>query len=259
MVRLAAASALGNVDPQLRAPALLPLLDDPLRAVRLEAARVLAPVPTLGLPPEQRTRLDAAFADYEAMQGALVERPEGLITLANFYRDRGRLPDAEARLADSIRLHPAFVPAYANLADLMRQQGRDGDGQRILQQGLAVAPGSAELHHVYGLLLIRQQKYRDAVASLGRAAGLAPDNPRYAYVYAVALQETGRAGEAVGVLEQAVARNPGDPDLLFTLASTLFQQGDLAGARPHAQTLMRVAPAYPNAAELLRALDPNAG
>ena len=177
VVRQAAVSALGNVDPQLRAPALLPLLDDPVRAVRLEAARVLAPVPTLGLPQDQRTRLDAAFADYEAMQSALVERPEGLITLANFYRDRGRLPDAEARLADSIRLHPTFVPAYANLADLMRQQGRDGDGQRILQQGLAVAPRSAELHHAYGLLLIRQQKYRDAVAVAGPRRGLGAGQP----------------------------------------------------------------------------------
>ena len=259
VVRQAAVSALGNVDPQLRAPALLPLLDDLVRAVRLEAVRVLAPVPALGLPPDQRTRLDAAFADYEAMQSALVERPEGLITLANFYRDRGRLADAEARLADSIRLHPTFVPAYANLADLMRQQGRDGDGQRILQQGLAVAPRSAELHHAFGLLLIRQQKYRDAVAALGRAAGLAPDNPRYAYVYAVALQETGRAGEAVDVLEQAVRRSPSDPDLLFTLASTLLQQGDLAGARRHAQALARIAPAYPNAQELLRAVSPDGG
>ena len=45
MGTLAAISALGNVDLQLRAPALLPMLDDPVRAVRLEAARVLAPVP----------------------------------------------------------------------------------------------------------------------------------------------------------------------------------------------------------------------
>ncbi len=255
LVRLAAAAAMDGVEPARRLP-LVPLLDDPVAAVRLDAARVLAPVDTLALPAEQRAKLDAGFAAYEAAQKQLLDRPEGLVTLANFYRERGRLPEAEARFLDSIRLHPGFVPAYANLADLLRQQERDAEGARVLAQGLAVAPDSADLHHAQGLLLIRQQKYGEAVTALGKAATLAPGNPRYAYVYAVALQETGRAGEVVGVLEAAVARNPNDPELLFTLAATLLQQGDVARARRHAQALVRVAPGYPNAQELLRATGP---
>ena len=91
------------------------------------------------------------------------------------------------------------------------------------------------------------------MAELGRAAELGPDNPRYAYVYAVALQETGRAGDAVPVLEAALRRHPTDPDLLFTLAAILLQGGDFAGASRYAQTLVRVAPGYPNARELLQA------
>jgi Tfp pilus assembly protein PilF len=256
LVRVAAAGALDGVEPQQRL-ALVPLLDDDSAAVRLEAARALAPVDTLALPAEQRARLDAGFAAYEAAQRQLLDRPEGLLTLANFYRERGRLPEAEAQLQDSIRLHPGFVAAYANLADLLRQQGRDPEGERILAQGLESTPDSADLHHAQGLLLIRQQKYREAVAAFGKAATLAPTNPRYAYVYAVALQETGRPGEAVGVLEAAVARSPNDPDLLFTLAATLLQQGDIPRARRHAQALVRVAPAYPSAQELLRATGPS--
>ncbi len=256
LVRMAAVGALDGSDPRLRPALLLPLLDDPVTAVRLEAARVLAPVDTMALPAAERAKADAGFAAYEQTQRQLVERPEGLLTLANFYRERGRMAEAEGRLRDAVRLHPGFTPAYANLADLLRQQGRDAEGERVLAQGLAAAPDSAELHHAQGLLLIRQQKYGDAVAALGRAAELAPGNPRYAYVYAVALQETGRAGDAVGVLEGAVARSPNDPDLLFTLAATLLQQGDVARARRHAQALVRVAPAYPNAQELLRAAGP---
>ena len=120
-------------------------------------------------------------------------------------------------------------------------------------------PRSAELQHANGLLLIRQKKYREAVAALGKAAELAPDNARFAYVYAVALQDSGRPGEAVAVLERAHAAHPADPDILFSLAAILLQQGDLDSARRYAQELVRVAPAYPNARELLRAVDPNAG
>ena len=97
-IRLAAVGTLASLDPQLRAPAGLPLLGDPVRAVRLEAARVLAPVSALGLPAEQRAALDVAFAEYEAAQKTLLDRPEGLLTLGNFYRERGRLAEAEELL-----------------------------------------------------------------------------------------------------------------------------------------------------------------
>lgn len=253
LVRLAAVGTLGSLDPQQRLALAEPLLDDPVRAVRLDAARVLAPVQTLDLPADRRARLDAGYAAYEQAQSQLVERPEGLVTLANFYRERGRVADAEARLKDSIRLHPGFTPAYGNLADLLRQQGRDQDGETVLEAGLTIAPASADLHHAKGLWLIRQQKYREAVAELGRAAELGPENPRYAYVYAVALQETGRPGDAVPVLEAALRRHPSDPELLFTVAAILLQAGDFAGASRYAQTLVRVAPGYPNARELLQA------
>jgi Flp pilus assembly protein TadD len=75
----------------------------------------------------------------------------------------------------------------------------------------------------------------------------------------VALQDSGRPGEAAAVLERAHAGHPNDPDILFSLAAVLLQQGDLDSARRYAQELVRVAPGYPNARELLRAVDPTAG
>ena len=141
LVRLGAVGSLANVDPRLRAQLLLPLVDDPVRAVRLDAARALAPVPTLDLPQAQRAQLETAFTEYETTQSTLLDRPEGLMTLANFYRDRDRPAEAEARYQDAIRLYPTFAPAYANLADLLRQQNRDDDGERVLKQGMAALPG----------------------------------------------------------------------------------------------------------------------
>ena len=254
MVRLAAVGTLAGLEPQLRGQVALPLVQDPVRAVRLEAARVLAPVQTVGLPADQRAALEAGFAEYEAAQKQLLDRPEGLLTLGNFYRDRGRLPEAEETYATALRLHPGFVPVYANLADLLRLQGRDADGERILQQGLVVAPASAELVHARGLLLIRQKRYADAVMALGKAASLAPDNARYAYVYAVALQETGKPAEALAVLEQAHQAHPGDANILMALASGSLQQGDRESALRYTQDLARMAPDDPNVRQLQQAL-----
>lgn len=255
LVRLAAVGALAALDPRQAAPLLLPLLDDPVRAVRLEAARTLAPLDAAALPPDQRLRLEAAFRAYEAAQSELVDRAAGLVTLANFYRDRGRLAEAEARLRDSIRLHPRFLPAYTNLADLLRTVGRDSEGGAVLEAGLAVAPADADLHHARGLWLVRRQRYNDAVAAFGKAARLAPQSPWYAYVHAVALEEVGRGEEAFAVLQEAARRHPGDPDILLALAAALLERGDRAGARRHAETLLQIAPGHPNAEALREALD----
>jgi predicted CXXCH cytochrome family protein len=255
LVRLAAVGALAALDPRQAAPLLLPLLDDPVRGVRLEAARALAPLDAAALPPDQRLRLEAAFRAYEAAQSELVDRAAGLVTLANFYRDRGRLPEAEARLRDSIRLHPRFLPAYANLADLLRRLGRDSEGGAVLEAGLAVAPDAADLHHARGLWLVRRQRYSEAVAAFGRAATLAPEDPWYAYVHAVALEEIGRGDEALAVLQEAARHHPGDPDVLFALAAALLERGDRVGARRHAETLLRIAPGHPSAEALRRAID----
>ena len=78
MVRLAAVGALGEAEPQLRAQTLaLPCSTIRSAAVRLEAARVLAPVAPGDLPPERRAALEAAFAAYEAAQKELARPARG--------------------------------------------------------------------------------------------------------------------------------------------------------------------------------------
>jgi HEAT repeat protein len=53
LIRLAAVDGLEALHPRDRLRLAFPLLDDPVRAVRLAAARVLAPVPPDALPPPQ--------------------------------------------------------------------------------------------------------------------------------------------------------------------------------------------------------------
>ena len=160
--------------------------------------------------PTSARALDAAFAEYEAAQTTLLDRPEGLITLANFYRDRGRLAEAEAPLRDSdppasrrsCRPTPTSPTSCASRAATTKASA-------CCKQGLAAGTGERRAAPRPGPAA---DPPAEATARpwprSGKAAQLAPDNARYAYVYAVALQETGRPGEAVAVLERAHAAAP---------------------------------------------------
>jgi tetratricopeptide (TPR) repeat protein len=254
LVRATAIDALAPFGPEQRLQLAAPLLADPVRAVRIAAARSLAGVPADRLSPQQRTDRDRADAELVAAQMAVADRPEAHLALGAFQAQRGDAAAAEAAYRTALRLDPRFVPAMVNLADLYRALGRDADGEELLRQAVAVDPDDAAAEHGFGLLKARQGKLEDAIALLRNAASLAPDNARYAYVYAIALNSAGRSADALAVLKTASARHPSDVDLLTGLATISRDTGDRPAAIGYAEQLVRVAPRSPDGRALLESL-----
>ena len=219
LVRGAAARALQGTEPAFRSEVLMPLLDDPVRAVRMEAARALADAPRDRLTDAQRRALDRGLEEYAAAERFSADRPEAHVNLALLYAAQRRIPEAESALRTALALDPRFTPAAVNLADLYRASERDAEGERVLRQALERDPRSAPAHHALGLLLVRQRRVDEAMPELAAAARLAPDNARYGYVYAVALDGAGQRARAIAVLEQIRARHPHDRDTLAALAA----------------------------------------
>jgi predicted CXXCH cytochrome family protein len=242
LVRLAALGTLGPLGPRERFRAAFPLVEDPVRAVRLEATQLLATVPLAALPAEPRKTLTAAFAEYVRVHRAMADRPESLMALANFHRDRGDIEQAEATYQEAIARQPSFGPAFVNLADLYRSLGQDEQGEVVLRAALRTMPEQADVLHAYGLLLVRNQRYAEATKHLGRAAGLRPDNARYSYVYALASQKIGDTRGAFTTLIAAHDRHPNNRDILFSLATMSRDRGDLEKAVQYANALVELSP-----------------
>ena len=255
LVRMAAVGTLNGVEPAARARLLLPLLNDPVRTVRIDAARSLATVPPDALPEAERATLAAALDEYRAAQELVADRPEGQANLAMLDAEHGDAAAAERRYRRAIHIAPALPSPYVNLADLYRTQGRDADGERVLREGLAAAPRDPALYHALGLALIRQQRSREALEPLGRAAELAPEQARYAYVYAVALHDAGQPDRALAALRSTHAGHPGDRDVLIALATMSRDRGDREGALRWARALRDLDPQDPGAQRLVAELE----
>jgi predicted CXXCH cytochrome family protein len=237
LLRLAALQSLANVPLAARVSLVAPLLSDPLKAIRIEAASLLAAVPPDQLNVEQRAAFERAGEEYIASQRYNADRAEARVNLGTFFGNRGDAARAETELKAALALNSLLVPAYVNLADLYRARQRDDEGERILRDGLKIMPKNATLHHALGLTLVRLKRADAALAELEQATLLEPANARFSYVYAVALHSTGRSDAAISRLEKTLATHPNDRDTLEALASFLQARGASAAAKEYAERL----------------------
>jgi predicted CXXCH cytochrome family protein len=227
-----------------RLPALLaPMLDDPVRAIRHEAARQLAIV-RAPLAEAQRQRLNVEVADHERALRLDLSRGESWLSLGNLQAGRGDPGAAEGSFRRAIDADPFFVAGYVNLADLLRGSGSEIAAESVLREGLQRSPRSAALRESLGLALVRQGRKAEALSEFAAAYRAAPREPRPAYVYALALHDAGQHARALRLLESTLERRF-DRDTAIALAAFARDAGDAATAARALEQLRTVNPDDP--------------
>ena len=259
MVRIGALDMLARAPAGLRWQLASPVLNDPIRGVRMRAASLLADIRAEDVPPADRDHLDSATAEFISGERLNADRPESHATLGTFYARRGQAGEAETEYLAALRLSPEFAPAAANLADLYRSLGRAADAETVLRTALARSPNDAGLHHSLGLTLVRLKRLDAAIAELKQATGLAPSSSRYAYVYAIALNSSGQIAEASVVLERNLALHPEDIETLMALVGINRDAGNIPKALTYAEQLSRLRPDDPDVASVVDALRKQSG
>lgn len=244
-IRTQAIRAIEGFPAQVRTEALLNMLDDDVKTVRIEAARILSDLPQDNLPSEKKALLKKVLAEYKASLLFNAERPESQIGLAQFYINSGKSKKVEAAFQEAIRLQKWYAPAYINFADFLRQNGDEKRAFTVLQDGLKVNNESADLHYATGLWFVRNKNSEMGLLSLQKAAALDPQNANYAYVYAVALASVDQK-RAIAVLEKNVTEHSGHVESLFALAYYYKLAGDQSRAKYYQQEAERIGRFVPN-------------
>jgi predicted CXXCH cytochrome family protein len=251
-VRASAAAGLAQLPDDERLAAAVPLLRDPIRSVRIEAARSLASVPGDRFDAVERQAFEAALAEWKKAQTAMADMPSSHVNLGALDEAQGRRDRAEQEYLTALRMDPYLVPARANLAGLYNAQGRNADAERVLRDGIRLTPSEGEMHYSLGLLLAETGRVAEAADALKEAARLMPDRARVRYNLGLALQKLGRLPEAEVALLEAEALDSHDPAVAYALAFLYATQHQYERAVVFAQRSAALAsPADPGPRQLL--------
>jgi tetratricopeptide (TPR) repeat protein len=255
LMRRTALTTLRAIDPQERVRVVAPLLRDPVRAVRMEAARNLSEVPQALLSARQKEAFQSALEDYQkAMVYALDFAFAGL-NLGNVHANLRQAEKAEAYYKAAIEVDDDFIPAKVNLAMLYNRMGRNAAAEQQLHRVLEIDPGLHEAAYSLGLLLAETHKYQEAVSYLERAAAGLPERPRVHYNLGLLLQRLGRVDEAETALLRAISIEPGNMDFLYAVADHYLKRRKLPEAKRIAERMISVHPTHQLGHDLMKLVE----
>lgn len=207
VVRAAAIGVFMGASPEAARKALVPLLDDPIRLVRAEAARVLVASGAFqSLNVSERTQVDLAIEEVKASLMAASDRGGAHMAWAMLCEQQGRPEAAIEAYETAMRLEPTMTGPRTNLAALLEQLANQQRGPQSLQ------------------LIARAEALRDdELPLLARDAKLAPENPDIQYRYGLALYLAGKLDESLKQLKLAVKLAP-DVELFSTAVRLLEER-----------------------------------
>jgi tetratricopeptide (TPR) repeat protein len=246
LMRLAAVRALspyrGQRQDALRWQVGREALDDPNKAVRTEAARVLAGTDKSLPGPNQSKAYKKALDELRASLRQNADRASSVVTRGDLEMNLNRPDKAIEAYRTAIRLSPHTVAAYTNLADVYRQRDNEQQVQNVLKKGLEHVGRAPALHYAMGLSWVRQKQYAKAIARFEKATELGESNTRYPYMLAIAYNSTGQAPRALSVLSRALENHPQAERLLRLQATIARDAGRYDQALRAANKLNDLAP-----------------
>jgi tetratricopeptide (TPR) repeat protein len=249
---------LADRDPQVRAAAVLglqqegstetisalaPLLKDPTRLIRTEAARTLALTGAEQLRGDERTDFKQALDECFAAITVDNDRAAGHMSLAILNESLGYFDDAEAAYKTAMRVEPGSIGARTNLAALYDRQFQEAQqrAQQLAQQGNRAA-AEQTIFAVYHLREKTAKLREEELGLLERDALLAPDNAPIQGRIGLARYLGGWNKEADNALLVASLLEPRNPEHIFRRAIYLKDTGRAAQATPLVQQLLKLRP-----------------
>lgn len=226
-----------------RADVLSPLLIDPVKAVRIEAARALAIILPDKLESKWRKAFDRALTEYEQTALYSADFAQSRLNLGVLYSYKGDLQAAVEHFEKSAVIDRDFYMARTNLAVLYSREGKNDLAEEQLREALKSNPDLADVRYSLGLLLSEKKQYEESVKHLQKAAVGMVNNSRAYYNLGQLLDFLRRYKEAEIALKKTVELAPQNMTYLQNLASFYVKRRQLSQAKDIAEQILKNDPA----------------
>ncbi|MDR3110082.1 MAG: tetratricopeptide repeat protein [Planctomycetaceae bacterium] len=262
-----------------------PLLNDSSRAVRTEAARILAKYPDI----QSQKSFVNAKDEYVAAQKIDSDQAPSYLNLAVLEHDLAsakldeiqRWLDAtirEAKSADmvaeaektamplierltakplalynqSIEIAPDFLPSRINLAMLYNERGDYKSAEKEFREALRIEPSNGNTAYSLALLLAEQGRTDETITLLKQASKNMESEPNQAatrnrvrYNLGLILLQQGKREEAEKELKAIVDAEPKNTSFIYALAVSYLQRGEKTKATELIDKLIKLEPDNP--------------
>jgi tetratricopeptide (TPR) repeat protein len=223
------------------------LIDDPVRAVRVEAAWAL------------RRQLDTnslAARDLTQYLDHNLDQPAGRLQVGVFHLDRGDLPRALASFEQAVKWDHGSAPLRHAYAVALSLDGRRHEAVQELEAACQIAPKDAESRYKLALALNEVGRLKDTIAALAEAVKLEPRFVQAWYNLGLACSSAGEDEQALDALLRAEALDLSWAAAPYARATILARLGRTEEARRAARRTLELEPNHAGAEALLRLLPP---
>ena len=255
LMRRTAVDRLNAADIKEQTALLAAMLYDPVKAVRIEAARRMAEIDKPQLDHHQQMRYQSALLEYQQSMEYSADFAFGRYNLGNLYVNLDQPEKAIDHFRGAIRIDNLFYPAKVNLAMLYNQMERKEEAEALLREVVSNHPALYDVHYSLGLLLAEKKKYHEAAGHLDIAANGMPERARVRYNLGLLLQQLKRDPEAEAALLGALEIEPDNLDYLYALADHYLKRGKLRKARRVALRMVEKFPRSSIGHEILNFID----
>jgi tetratricopeptide (TPR) repeat protein len=238
LMRQTAVRYLAEPDLRKRLRILGPLLYDPVKAVRIEAAQSLTTVPTEQMALELKNKFQIVLDEYQRAMERIADFSAARHNLGNMYANLGKMESAAANYRKAIEIDHAFYPAKVNLAMIYNRMKKNNEAEQLLREVVTDHPDLYEIKYSLGLLLAEQKKYAEAAEYLQAASNGLPQRARIHYNLGLLLQHLQRDWEAEMALVKALEVEPGNMDFLYALADFYLKRNRLEDAKRIAEQMI---------------------
>ena len=259
MIRRTAVAGIFVPDMERLAKLIAPMLYDPVRTVRIEAASRLSGNLEKQLDSEQKKVFEVVLQEYVAAMEYSADFAASRHNLANLYSETDRPEDAIKQYEEAIRIDNRFYPAKMNLAVLYSQRGYNKQAEKLLREVVRDEPELYDAAYSLGLLLAELQNWNEAVEYLEIAATGLPERARIHYNLGLIYAYLQNMSAAESELRRALDLEPQSLDFQYGLADFYLKRGMFEKALPIVEDMASMHPENPIGGQMLEFIRRNTG